>query len=81
MITYICHAFTKALSVHMIHSNLNTRFYTHVEHDPTKTSYIRYYVDIHTHMHVYTHTHTHTHTATTKNTVTSRNWVLILVGC
>ena len=27
----------------MIHINLNMIFYTHVEHSPTKTSYIKYY--------------------------------------
>ena len=31
-------------------------FYTHVEHSPTKTIYIRYYME--------THTHTHTHSLT-----------------
>ena len=28
---YICHALINALSVHMIHINLNMIFYTHVE--------------------------------------------------
>ena len=36
---YIYHA----LSAHMIHINLNMIFYTHVEHSPTKTIYIKYY--------------------------------------
>ena len=40
----------------MIPINLNTIFYTHVEHSPTgKTIYIKYYMES-------THTHTHTHT-------------------
>ena len=33
----------------MIHINPNTIFYTHIEHSPTETIYIRYYVDTHTH--------------------------------
>ena len=61
---YIYHAVINALSAHMIHVNLNTIFYTHVEHSPTKTVYIRHYMK----------THTHTHNDC------SRNWVLILVG-
>ena len=40
---YIYHALISALSVHMIHINLNMIFYTHVEHSPTKTIYIKYY--------------------------------------
>ena len=39
---YIYHALINALSTHMIHINLNI-FYTHVEHSPTKTIYIKYY--------------------------------------
>ena len=39
---YIYHALINALSAHMIHINLNTKFYTHAEHSPTKTIYIRY---------------------------------------
>ena len=35
-----------ALSAHMIHINLNMIFYTHVEHSPTKTIYIKYYKKI-----------------------------------
>ena len=61
IIMYIYHALINALSAHTIHINLNTLFYTHVEHSPTKTIYIRYYMETHTR-------------------VTSRNWVLILVG-
>ena len=33
---YIYHALINALSLHMIHTNLNMIFYTHVEHIPTK---------------------------------------------
>ena len=53
IIMYIYHALVNALSAHMIHIKRNTMFYTHVEHSPTKTVYIRYYME--------THTHTHTH--------------------
>ena len=31
---YIYHALINALSAHMIHMNLNMKFYTHVEHSP-----------------------------------------------
>ena len=72
----IYHALINALCAHMIHINLNMIFYTHVEHSPTKTIYIKYYTETkqtknalqthalqtHTHTHTYTHTHTHTHT-------------------
>ena len=44
IIMYIYHALIKALSAHMIHINLNVIFYTHVEHSPTKTIYIKYYL-------------------------------------
>ena len=40
---YIYHALINALSAHMVHINLNMMFYTHVEHSPTKTIYIKYY--------------------------------------
>ena len=40
---YIYHALINALSTHMIHINLNMIFYTHVEHSPTKTIYVKYY--------------------------------------
>ena len=59
---YIYHALINALSTHMINVNLNTIFYTQVEHSPTKTIYIRYYMEIHRHTRTRTHTHTHTHT-------------------
>ena len=56
---YIYHVLINALSAHMIHINLNMIFYTHVEHSPTKTIYIKYYTkklkQIRT-----TNTHTHT---------------------
>ena len=48
IIMYIYHALINALSAHMIHINLNMIFYTHAEHSPTKTIYIK-------------HTHTLTH--------------------
>ena len=44
------HALVNALSAHV-----NTIFYTHVERSPTKTIYIKYYMEN-------TRTHTHTHT-------------------
>ena len=65
IIMYIYHALINTLSAHMIHINLNLIFYTHVEHSPTKTIYIKYYSE--------KLTHTHTHDC-------SRNWILILVG-
>ena len=43
---YIYHALINALSAHMIHINLNMIFYTHVEHSPTKTVYMKYYIYI-----------------------------------
>ena len=55
IIMYIYHALVNAQSTHMIHINLNTIFYTRVEHSPTKPIYIKYYTETHTH----THTHTH----------------------
>ena len=63
---YIYHALINALSANIIHININTIFYTHVEDIPTKTIYGRNYME--------THTHTHTHNDC------GRNWVLILVG-
>jgi len=67
IIMYIYHVFINTLSTRIIHINLNTIFYTHVEDSPTKTIYIR------NHTHTHTHTQTHTHNR-------SRNLVLILVG-
>ena len=46
IIMYIYHALINTLSAHMIHINLNMIFYTHVEHSPTKTIYIKYYLKI-----------------------------------
>ena len=43
IIMCIYHALINALCAHMIHINLNMIFYTHVEHSPTKTIYIKYY--------------------------------------
>ena len=40
IIMYIYHALINALSADMIHINLNTIFYTHIAHSPTKTIYI-----------------------------------------
>ena len=56
---YIYHALINALSAHMIHINLNMIFYTHVEHSPTKTIYIKYY-NKQTNKKCTTNTHTHT---------------------
>ena len=71
---YTYHALINALSAHMIHTNLNMIFYTHVEHSPTKTIYIKYYTKQKqktqktkqkTH---YKHTHTHTYTMSVAET-------------
>ena len=63
IIMYIYHVL---MSAHMIHINLNTIFYTHLEHSPTIIVYIRYHMETHTHTQARararTHTHTHTHT-------------------
>ena len=45
IIMYIYHALINTLSARMIHINLNTVFYTHVEHSPTKTIYVGYYME------------------------------------
>ena len=66
IIVYIYHVLINALSAHMKHINLNMIFYTHVEHSPTKTIYIKYHtktppkpeLQTHTHMHAHTHTMT-----------------------
>ena len=78
IIMYLYQALISALSAHVILINLDTIFYTHIEHSPTKTIDIRYYMETHARTHARTHAHTHTHTHT--HTLTSRNWVLILVG-
>ena len=59
-----------ALSAHMIHINVSTIFYTHIEHSPTRTTYIRYYMETHTHTHTHKHAHKHTHTLTRTHTHT-----------
>ena len=64
---YIYHALINALSSHMIHINLNMLFYTHVEHSPTKTVYIKYYIK------------KQKQKKSTTHVDCSRNWVLILV--
>ena len=60
IIMYIYHAPINAMSAHMIHTNLNMIFYTHVEYSPTKTIYIKYYTEKQTNTRT-THTRTHTH--------------------
>ena len=62
IIMYIYHALINALSAHMIHINLNVIFYTHVEHSPTKTIYIKYYIKkLKTALQTHPHTPTPTH--------------------
>ena len=69
---YIYHVLINALSAHMIHINLNMIFYTHVEHSPTKTIYIKYCKN----KIIINHKKKST---TITHTDCSRNWVLILV--
>ena len=57
---YIYQALINALSAHMIHINLNTIFYTHIEDSPTKTVYVRHYVETHALVHKRKRTHTMT---------------------
>ena len=55
----------------MIRINLNMLFYTHVEHRPTKTIYIDFFLNAlqtHTHTHTHTHKHKHAHTLTVAET-------------
>ena len=60
IIMYFYHALINALSAHMIHINLNMIFYTHVEHSPTKTIYIKYYTKQNKNKNtLQTHTHIH----------------------
>ena len=61
IIMYIDHALISALSTQMIHINLNTISYTHVEHSPTNTIYAKYYMETPTRTHARTHAPTHTH--------------------
>ena len=42
---YIYHVLINALRAHMILIDLNMIFYTHVEHSPTQTIYIKYYME------------------------------------
>ena len=46
IIMYIYHALINALGAHVVYIviKLNTIFYTHVEHSPIKTIYIKYYM-------------------------------------
>ena len=48
---YIYHALINALRAHTTHINLNTIFYTHVEHSPSYQNNL--------HKVLYAHTHTH----------------------
>ena len=48
---YIYHALINALSAHIIHTNLNMIFCAHVETVLSKTIYIKYYMETHTHIH------------------------------
>ena len=45
IIMYIYHVLINAPSAHMIHINLNMIFYTHIEHRPSQTVYIKYYTE------------------------------------
>ena len=74
----ISHVPINALNVHIIHINLNTIFYTHVEHRPTKTNHTKHHMERPPYTHTHTHTHARTHARTHNDC--SRNWVLILVG-
>ena len=58
IIMCIYHALINAMRAHIIHMNLNTIFYTHVEHSSTEMIYTKYYIETHTHPHTHTHTHT-----------------------
>ena len=59
IIMYIYHVLSNALNAHMVHVNLNMILYTHVEHSPTKTIYIKYYMEKQTYA-----LHTRTHACT-----------------
>ena len=56
IIMYICHALINTLSAHMIHINLNTIFYTHIEHSQNMRACM------HTRMCAHTLMHTHSMT-------------------
>ena len=57
---YIYHVLINALSTHTIHINLNTIFYTHIEHSPTKTIYILIGKVLYGNMHTCARAHTMT---------------------
>ena len=65
---YIYFALINALCAHMTHINLNMILYTHVEHSPIKTIYIKYYTKTHTHTHTHARTHARTHASTQTQT-------------
>ena len=44
IIVYICYVLINALSSHVTHF-LNTIFYARVKHSPTKTIYVKYYME------------------------------------
>ena len=67
---YIYHAPINALSAHTIHINLNMILYTHAERSPTKTVYIRHFMETHTHTHARAHTHARMHARTHARTHT-----------
>ena len=60
---YIYHVLINTLNTRIIHINLSTIFYTHIEDSPTKTIFLKHYVE--------THARTHTHNDC------SRNYVLV----
>ena len=65
VITYVYHALVNTLSAPVICINISMIFYTHAEHSPTKTIYMKYYTQKQTcTTYTYTHTHTHTHSCT-----------------
>ena len=69
IIMYIYHALINAPRAHMIHINLNI-FYTHVEHSPAKTIYIKYYTTTKNEQKnaLQTRAQTHTHKMTVAET-------------
>ena len=65
----------------MIHINLNTIFYTHVKHSPTKTICIKYYLKIiikthYKHAHACTRTHTECYVKGLSQSVMSQSVML-----
>ena len=84
IVMYIYHALINALNADMIHININTIFYTYVERSPTKTIYIKYYMEkkksktkhvhtSHTHTHARTHAPTHARTHARTHTHTHKH--------